>query len=81
MDLYKAIRDLYEQKKRLDLVIASLEELERREAAVRAAASQKRRGRPKMDDAARQEVSRRMKKYWAKQRKTKGPASVQSPPA
>jgi hypothetical protein len=68
MDLYKAIKDLYEQKKRLDLVIASLEEIERSGKTIPAILP-KRRGRPPMDAAARREVSERMKRYWAKRRK------------
>jgi hypothetical protein len=68
MDLYKAIKDLYEQKKRLDLVIASLEELEKT-AGSAAMEPPKRRGRPNMDAEARREVSERMKHYWAKRRR------------
>ncbi len=67
MDIRKTIRELYEEKKRLDEVIASLEELQAK--AVEGAA--KRRGRKSMDAAGRQEVSRRMKKYWADRRKQK----------
>lgn len=68
MDLYKAIKDLYEQKKRLDQVIASLEDLEKTAGSVPKEAP-KRRGRPGMDAKARREVSERMKRYWAKRRR------------
>jgi hypothetical protein len=71
MDLYKAIRDLYAEKERLERVIASLEELQR---ASEAAGTQpppigKRRGRKSMSAEERQEVSVRMKTYWANRRK------------
>jgi hypothetical protein len=72
MDLYKAIQELYEEKDRLERVIASLEELQRTAAVVappRPAAG--RRGRKSMSAAERREVSERMKNYWASRRKTK----------
>jgi len=65
MDLYKSIRELYEQKKRLDVVIASLEELEKTGSEE----PPKRRGRKPMDAQARREVSERMRRYWARRRK------------
>ncbi len=68
MNLYKAIRELYEEKKRLDQVIASLEELQRKPEE----STQKRRGRRRMDQQARAEVSSRMKSYRSRMRK-KGP--------
>lgn len=68
MDIRKTIRELYEEKKRLDEVIASLEELQKAKAVESPA---KRRGRKSMDVTGRQEVSRRMKKYWADRRKQK----------
>ncbi len=72
MDLYKTIRQLYEEKKRLDLVIAGLEELERATASGLVATPKKRRGRKHMDAKARKEVSERMKRYWAQRRAEKG---------
>jgi hypothetical protein len=70
MDLYKAIQQLYAEKERLERVIASLEELQRSAGAVPAfAQSIKRRGRKFMDPKERQDVSERMKKYWASRRK------------
>jgi hypothetical protein len=73
MDLHKAIQDLYAEKERLERVIASLESLE---GAAPPLASPpmlhkpaKRRGRKSMNVSERQDVSIRMKKYWASRRK------------
>jgi hypothetical protein len=78
MDLYKAIRDLYAEKERLERVIASLEELQRSGSELPAPTTgKKRRGRKSMDPAERQQVSERMKRYWAGRRKT-GDSSPES---
>jgi hypothetical protein len=70
MDLNKAIQQLYAEKERLERVIASLEELQQSAGAVPVLThSVKRRGRKFMDPKERQEVSERMKKYWAGRRK------------
>ena len=70
MDLYKAIRDLYTEKEKLERVIASLEELQRTASAVPLLThGMKRRGRKSMSAKERQEVSERMKNYWANRRK------------
>ena len=69
MNINKAIRDLYEEKKRLDRVIASLEEMQRNAAAGGATLPEKKRGRRSMNEQARREVSERMKQYWAARRK------------
>ena len=70
MDLYKAIQELYEEKERLERVIASLEELQRTGgAAPDVPVVPKRRGRKSMTPAERAEVSARMKKYWEARRK------------
>jgi hypothetical protein len=70
MDLYKAIQELYLEKERLERVIASLEELQRTAGAVpEPPAPPRRRGRKSMTSKERQEVSDRMKKYWAARRK------------
>ena len=71
MDIYKAIHDLMQEKKRLDAVIASLES--RSGAAVRA---KRRRGRKSMSAEERALVSRRMAAYWAA-RRGQGEAAVQ----
>jgi hypothetical protein len=71
MDLYKTIQELYAEKEKLERVIASLEELQRAAGRAPAAALHggKRRGRKSMNARERQEVSERMKKYWANRRK------------
>jgi len=70
MDLYKAIQDLYAEKEKLERVIASLEELQRSASSVPVLPKgMRRRGRKSMDAAERQEVSERMKRYWASRRK------------
>ncbi len=63
MDLYKAIKELYQQKQHLDRVIAALEELQRTGGTLDL--SGKRRGRAATGAAARREVSRRLRRYWA----------------
>ncbi len=68
MDLNKAIRALYDEKKRLDRLIESLEELHARGSRPERPAVRSRRGRKKMSAAERLEVSERMKKYWAARR-------------
>jgi hypothetical protein len=73
MNINKAIRELHEEKKRLDHVIASLEEMQRNEAALGIVLSDKKRGRKSMDNEARQEVSARMKRYWNARRKQEQP--------
>ena len=71
MNLYKAIEYLYTQKETLERVIASLEELQRSGApgAAVVPSALERRGRKSMSSAEREEVSKRMKKYWASRRK------------
>ena len=65
MDLQKAIRDLYEEKERIDEVIASLEQYLRTNGAV---SPKRKRGRKSMGPEERQEVSARMRSYWASRR-------------
>jgi hypothetical protein len=79
MDLYKAIQDLYAEKEKLERVIASLEELQRTAGAVPVLPPKlaKRRGRKSMSSEERQEVSERMRKYWANRRK--GPETKTAP--
>jgi hypothetical protein len=74
MDLYRAIQQLYEEKDRLERVIASLEELQRTAGAPPVLPQTlKRRGRKSMAPTERQEVSERMKKYWENRRKSREP--------
>ena len=71
MDLGKIIRKLYEERAKLDKILNSLEQLQKSPAIQEAKALKKRRGRKSMDEKARKEVSERMKRYWAEQRKKK----------
>jgi hypothetical protein len=66
MDLSKTIAELYEEKARLDRVIASLEQLGVDSFPVSFAAP--RRGRKFMSPEERREVSDRMRKYWAERK-------------
>lgn len=66
MELNKYIRQLIEEKERLDAVIATLEQLLSENAEL---APKSRRGRKNMSPAERREVSRRMKEYWESRRK------------
>jgi hypothetical protein len=69
MDLHKTIQDLYAEKEKLERVIASLEELQRAsDANPMIPGGGKRRGRKSMGAQERQDVSERMKKYWASRR-------------
>jgi hypothetical protein len=71
MDLHKTIQDLYAEKEKLERVIASLEELQRAaDANSHVMGRSNRRGRKSMGSQERQEVSERMKKYWASRRGT-----------
>jgi DNA-binding SARP family transcriptional activator len=67
MDIYKALRELYQQKERLDKAIASLEQIQ--SAGATEGKISRRRGRKSMDEDERRQVSERMKKYWASRRK------------
>lgn len=70
MDLIKIIQELRDERKRLDQIITSLEQLQAA-AAAPPKSFESRRGRRFMDAEARLEVSRRMKKYWENRRKDK----------
>jgi hypothetical protein len=62
MDLSKTIAELYEEKTRLDKVIASLEQLGVEQFSAPAISS--RRGRKFMSPQERRQVSERMRRYW-----------------
>lgn len=80
MDLYKTIQDLYAEKEKLERVIASLEELQQTTGSVPLPPSVgKRRGRKSMGANERQEVSERMKRYWANRRKRQHEPSKRQP--
>ena len=68
MDLDEVILKLRYERKKLDEVIDSLELLSKA-AKMEKTAGKSRRGRKSMDEAARKQVSERMKEYWASQRK------------
>ena len=63
MNLDDIIRTLHEERKRIDRIIRTLEE---QESGPKPGKS--RRGRKSMDREARQQVSERMKRYWAGRR-------------
>ena len=67
MELPKLIEKLREERTKLDVVIASLEQLEATMAEAKKVV-RKKRGRKSMDEAGRKEVSERMKRYWASRR-------------
>jgi hypothetical protein len=76
MDVYKAIRELYAEKQKLDLIITALEQIESAQHGV-ADLPYQRRGRKSMGAGERQEVSERMKKYWSNHRQSpKTPAGA-----
>jgi hypothetical protein len=70
MDLDQTIRELYEEKEKLERVIASLEELQGTLMAGSGVRERSRRGRKSMSPDERLEVSERMKTYWAKRRRS-----------
>ena len=68
MDLSDAIQKLYAEKASLIRAISALESLQNDSIMGSAALRGSRRGRKSMAPAERQEVSLRMKKYWASRR-------------
>jgi hypothetical protein len=68
MDLPKIIRELSEDKARLEAVIAMLEELQRNSVKIPDFSLPKKKGRGPMPPEERQDVSARMKRYWARYR-------------
>jgi hypothetical protein len=77
MDVKLILRDLFAEKKRLDKAITLLEGVydshSRQAPASSADTSQtapvRRRGRKSMGNAEREQVSKRMKAYWSKNKK------------
>ena len=67
MDLYRIIFELVQERNRVQRIIESLEGMGS-EGEVRMRRTGKRRGRKSMDEKAREEVSERMKRYWARRR-------------
>jgi hypothetical protein len=69
MDIAKALRELYNEKKRLDAAIASLEaRLKTARTGSAAKSAKRRRGRKGMSATERLEVSKRMTLYWQSRR-------------
>lgn len=62
MDLHKAILELYEEKRRLDQLISSLE------YQLQKSVPRSRRGRKSMSKEERAQVSERMRRYWQNKR-------------
>lgn len=75
MDLRKTIAELYEERVRLDRVIASLELLAEEAPAVPVPFP--RRGRKFMSPQERRKVSERMRKYWAGRKSEQKPDNRQ----
>jgi hypothetical protein len=82
MDLTSIIRNLYAEKEKLDRAISSLEEMQASgstealsSADRRRSPSTRRRKRKSMENAEREQVSKRMKAYWSKRRMGKDPQS------
>ncbi len=74
MDVNKALRELHEEKRRLDITIAALEARLSNGLGPR----RRRRGRKSMSPQERLEVSKRMSKYWEARRASA--AALQSEP-
>jgi|ERR1700689_4295775 hypothetical protein len=74
MDVNKALRELHEEKRRLDITIAALEA--RLDSGSR---TRGRRGRKSMSAAERLEVSRRMSKYWEARRASAATLEADAP--
>ncbi len=67
MDLYEIIRELHDERKRLDRLIALLERRIAMESHSRTR-RKSRRGRKFMGEEERKLVSERMRRYWAARR-------------
>ena len=74
MNIHRLLDDLYEEKKRLNRVIAALQLLEDEEHSLRHDGGL-RRGRKSVGPEERRLISARMKNYWAARRDTEGPAA------
>ncbi len=79
MDLYRTIRTLHEERKRLERLIESLEHLHATGKQRGKLSPQGRRGRKGMSADERQKVSERMKRYWSARRSAQNASAM--PPA
>lgn len=73
MDYQKYLRELYEEKKRLDRIIAHLEELADRRGAPTPPLERRRGRKPGMSSEEKTAISNRMREYWANRRRQKQP--------
>lgn len=80
MDLYRIIRELVQERDRLQKIIDSLEEMKHNRPPGIRIEGVKRRGRKSMDPAAREQVSARMKRYWAERRAQRTTAAKHQEP-
>ena len=71
MDLRGILQGLYAEKRRLERVITSMEAVLKTAPSKEGERDGVKRGRKSMASKERQEVSARMKKYWADRRKQK----------
>jgi hypothetical protein len=73
MDLEKILQDLLIQKEKLDVAIVACEDLfrSRGDSILTVVKEPGRRGRKSMGEKEREQVSLRMKRYWASRRKNK----------
>ncbi len=71
MDLAAILRQLYQQKEKLDLTISALQPIQHQGSSPPEdrQSAHRRRGRVFMSEKERQQVSERMKAYWANKRK------------
>jgi hypothetical protein len=72
VDLYKTIRELLDERDRLDAIIARLERMQSGEVSTK---DSPRRGRKSMGPDERREVSERMRRYWESRRGVNGEPS------
>jgi len=66
------IQELHAEREALDRAISSLEELQKHDEEIPLSLNRSRRGRKFMGPREREEVSARMKKYWAARRDNNG---------
>ncbi len=76
MDLEGIINQLLEERERLNELIHTFELMQQRKSG----RVKSKRGRKEMNDADRQEVSLRMRRYWANRKKAAEGGSSEEPP-
>lgn len=80
MDLDKALRELYLERDRIDRVIEEVSKLQDLPVLDKVPRPRLKRGRKFMSGDERQEVSQRMRNYWAGRRRAKaGSAATPNP--